>query len=81
MFGSWSTLLLLSAELLVPVFATHDHAKFHHKAAAAAVKRQAQDDSKGRWEELQQQYLTNLRDSLEPDGQCTWDNMVVRREW
>lgn len=78
MVNAWSALLLLSAELIAPVFATHDHVKFHK---AAAAKRQAQDDSKGRWEDLQQQYLTNLRNSLEPGGQCTWDNMVVRKEW
>lgn len=79
MLGTWSALLLFSAELLSPVLASHEHAKFHNKHAAA--KRQAQDESKGRWEELQQQYLTNLRGSLEEGGQCTWDNMVVRREW
>lgn len=78
MLATWSALLLLSAEFLLPVTATHEHAKFH-RSNAASVKRQ--DDSKSRWEDLQQQYLKNLRGSLEDGGQCTWDNMVVRREW
>lgn len=43
--------------------------------------RQAAAQGKGRWEQLHQDYHDTLRGSLEPDGGCTWDNMVVRREW
>lgn len=79
MLGSWSSLLLLlSTQLLVPAFANHDQVKF----SPAAAKRQAQDaEGKAQYEALHSQYLTNLRNTLEPGGQCTWDNMIVRREW
>ncbi|KAI5357450.1 Putative tyrosinase copper-binding domain, di-copper centre-containing domain superfamily [Septoria linicola] len=79
MLADWSSLLLLSSALLTPVYAKYGHAKVHE---GANVKRQAaQETSKARWDQLHKDYLANLRSSLEPDGQCTWDNMVVRREW
>lgn len=78
MFRHLLPLVFLLVDSLSPVVAhSHGHAHAHlHKP------RQAQpQDAKARWEQLHQNYLTNVRDSLEENGQCTWDNMVVRREW
>lgn len=66
----WPRLLVLSAALLLPVHATTGH-----------VKRQQQETAKQRWDELHSNYLDGLQSTLEQDGQCTWDTMVVRREW
>ena len=78
MFADWTVCLLLSSALLSPVSADYGQASWHE---GAAVKRQAQDTGKPRWDELQREYLVNLRASTVPGGQCTWDNMLVRREW
>lgn len=78
MLADWTGLLLISSALLAPVHATYGHAKVHE---GANVKRQTQDTGKARWDELHTNYLDSLKSSLEPGGQCTWENMVVRKEW
>jgi hypothetical protein len=78
MIAHWNALLLSSAAILAPVCATYGHVKVHD---AAIVKRKQEDASKRRWEELQKDYLASQQSTLEPNGKCTWDNMVVRKEW
>lgn len=69
MLGTCVSLLCL----LEGAVAAHSNHVHHSRQAAA--------QGKDRWEQLHQNYLETLRGSLEPDGECTWDNMVVRREW
>ena len=70
MLGTCVSLLLL----FEGTFAAHSN-HVHHSRQAATVQ------GKDRWEQLHQDYLETLRGSLEPNGECTWDHMVVRREW
>ncbi|KXS97835.1 hypothetical protein AC579_8562 [Pseudocercospora musae] len=68
--------------LLVTAFSlTAAYANTQPVHAALHEARQSQPQGKARWDELHSIYLANLRNSLEPNGHCTWDNMVVRREW
>lgn len=82
MLRHWITLLLVSP---LSLHSAQAFAPFPLQAAvvergAEQEKRQA-PDAESRFKQLHQEYLVSLKAGLEPDGQCTWDNMVVRREW
>lgn len=76
-FRSWFPLLLL----LTGIVDAHGNAGHAHEAAHEKRQAQAQKNGRERWNQLHRNYLASVKANLEPGGQCTWDNMVVRREW